>query len=98
MLASKSGGSFSILEAGLESHFWGGGKSDLFAGSFFVDGEKNWEVSTVVCNPAWELSVEKGWAQMCSVFFKNQKTCPLQLVVAGGRELIPLFVTCSICQ
>lgn len=39
MLASRSRGSFSILEAGLESHFWGGGKSDLFTGSFFVDGE-----------------------------------------------------------
>lgn len=42
--ASKSGSSFSILEAGLESHleshFWGGGKSDLFTGSFFVDREE----------------------------------------------------------
>lgn len=40
MLASRSGGSFSILEAVLESHFWGGVKSDLFTGSFFVDGEE----------------------------------------------------------
>lgn len=38
--ASKSGGSFSILEAGLKSHFWGGGKSDLFTGSFLVDREE----------------------------------------------------------
>lgn len=40
MLASRSEGSFSILEAVLESHSWGGVKSDLFTGSFFVDGEE----------------------------------------------------------
>lgn len=41
VLARKSGGSFSILEAGLESHFWGCGKSDLIhRWVFFVDGEE----------------------------------------------------------
>lgn len=43
MLASRSGDSFSILEAVLGSHFWGGVKSNLFTGSFFVDGEEKLE-------------------------------------------------------
>lgn len=62
---------------------------------------KVWEgiqISTMVCNPAWELSVENGWGPDVFNILKNQKTCPLEPVVAGDRELIPLFVTCSICQ
>lgn len=69
---------------------------------FFLQMErKDWEgiqISTVVCNPAWELSVEKGWGQMCSVFLRTRKHVHLQPVVAGDRELTPFVVTCSICQ
>lgn len=102
MLASRSGGNFSILEAVLESHFWGGVKSDLFTGLvFFMHGEEKLGRYTNL-----HSGLQSNLGAQCrdemgpDVFSipKNHKTCPLQPVVAGDRELTPLFVTCSSCQ
>lgn len=49
MLKCSSGGSFSVLEVGLESHFWEGAKSDLFTRGFFVDGN----TGKVYKSPQW---------------------------------------------
>lgn len=51
MLASRTGGSFSILEAVLQSHFWGGVKSDLFTGSVF--GVWRGKTGKVYKSPQW---------------------------------------------
>lgn len=51
---------------------------------------KDWEgiqISTVVCNPAWELSVEKGWGQMCSVFVRTRKHVHWSLLLQGTENL-----------
>lgn len=58
---------------------------------FFVYGEEKlgrYKISTVVCNPTWELSVEMRWGQMCSIFLRTTKHVHCSLLLQGIENLL----------